>query len=489
MKRYKHSLSHYNLATFNMGMLVPVGNFEVLPGDSVRMSTSCLLRLSPLMTPVMHPVSVRIHHWFVPYRLLWDGWEDFITGGPDGLGPGEAIPSFQGEAPPKSLLDYMGVPPGVTVDVNTLMLRAYNMIWNNFYRDQDLQTEALESNGWPLNVCWEKDYITTARPWTQKGPEVTLPIGTTAPIKGIGFLPTLSGAPTAAASIRENTGLTSYAAQIGGVGIAGNLSFKATNNTTSAAPDIHADLGAAGAVAVNDVRLAFALQRYQEARAQYGSRYTEYLRYLGVQSSDARLQLPEYLGGGKATVSFSEVLRTGNSDGEIDDAPIGEMSGHGISAMRSRRFTRFFEEHGVVMALASVRPRSMYASGLARHWFRRVKEDFWQKELEQIGQQEVYNKEVYADHTSPNGVFGYNDRYAEYRHQSSYVSGDFRTTLNDWHLARIFASDPALNADMVKCEPSKRIFAEQTEDCLWGMFSHDISMRRLVGNRTIGRIF
>lgn len=492
MKRSKHSLSHYNLATFDMGELVPVANFDVLPGDSIRMSTSCLLRLSPLMTPVMHPVTVRLHHWFVPYRLLWDDWEDFITGGPNNAGPATPFPSTPGPATAGGLGDYLGIPPGVAgIDVSLLPFRAYNKIWNENYRDQDLQAEVGLDNGTVKQICWEKDYLSSARPWTQKGPEVTLPLGTSAPVLGIGLGSLATPAPFIpdGGDHRESNGAGSRIYAQSWPFDDTNFGFIEEDPLNPGYPNIRTDLSSAGSVAVNDVRLAFALQRWQEARAQYGSRYTEYLRYLGVQSSDARLQRPEYLGGGKATISFSEVLRTGNSDGEIDDAPIGELSGHGISALRSRRWTRYFEEHGVVLCLASVRPRTMYVDALDRKWSKRVKEDYWQKELEQIGQQEVYNREVYANHGFPDAVFGYQDRYAEYRHQNSYVTGDFRTTLNDWHLGRSFGSSPALNSDFVTCTPSKRIFAEQTQDVLWGMFNHNIQARRLVGNKTIGRVF
>lgn len=481
MKRSKHSLSHYVLSTFDMGELIPVGHFEVLPGDSIRMSTSALLRVSPLMAPVMHPVSVRLHHWYVPYRILWDGWEDFITGGPLGTTVGPPPQGDPAGAVAGSLGDYLGIPPATTagVTVNTFPLSAYNAIWNENYRDQDLQAES--AVGWNVKkVSWEKDYFTAARPWTQKGPAVTLPLGVSAPV-----IPTGDGIPSFA-----------------GGGTPKNLQFNNTSNApvwnaaataTGAASwsntKLVADLAAASSIEVNDVRLAFALQRYQEARAQYGSRYTEYLRYLGVRSSDARLQRPEYLGGGRATISFSEVLKTGEGDTPSDETPVGEMRGHGISAMRSRRWIRFFEEHGVVMTLCSIRPRSIYANGLHRSWSRLTKEDFWQKELEQIGQQEVYNKEVYNQHATPNGVFGFQDRYSDYRHLPSYVCGDFRSTLNDWHLARIFAAPPALNASFIECVPSKRIHAEQTQDVIWGMFSHSIQARRMVGHKTIGRIF
>lgn len=483
MKRNKHSLSHYVLSTFDMGELVPVCNFEVLPGDSVRMSTSCLLRVSPLMAPVMHPVSVRLHHWFVPFRLMWDDWEDFITGGPDGEGAATPIPQFSSISAvwdAGRLPDYVGWPDptGSVTEVSQFPIIAYNMIYNEFYRDQDLVAEKAATDLFVANVAWEKDYFTSARPWTQKGPEVTVPLGTSAPVLPTGDeIPTFHGTAAAGALFGTASGNVAHQIQAG------------TTELLWEDPKLIVDLATAISPSVNDLRLAFALQRYQEARAQYGSRYTEYLRYLGVRSSDARLQRPEYLGGGRSTISFSEVLKTGEGDTPIDEAPIGELRGHGISAMRSRRFIRFFEEHGIVMTLASVRPRSMYVNGLFREYTRLTKEDFWQKELEQIGQQEVQNQEVFVDAADPHGVFGYQDRYAEYRHHPSYVTGDFRSSLNDWHLGRIFGSEPALNADFVNCVPSKRIHAEQTQDVIWGMFSHSIQARRLVGHKTIGRIF
>jgi len=482
VKRSKHSLSHYQLSTFDMGELVPVANFEVLPGDSVRMATSCLLRLSPLATPVMHPVQFRIHHWFVPYRILWAGWEDFITGGPDGLNA-TSPPTITNPGTPGSVWDYLGIPPFGAHALNKFPLNAYNLIWNEFYRDQDLQAERSLDEHALARVAWEKDYFTAARPWVTKGNAVTLPLGPSAPVTATG-----DGIPLfkvgSADDVRNLAGDTAGAQEA-----KWNTSVTSSGRAAWQDPKLQADLSLATAASVNDLRKAFALQRYQEARAQYGSRYTEYLRYLGIKSSDARLQRPEYLGGGKSVISFSEILRTGTESTATDDkAVIGEMKGHGIAAVRTRRFTRFFEEHGVVLSLASVRPRSIYTDGVHRGFLRKTKEDYFQKELELIGQQDVKNAEVSFNHSNPSGVFGYQDRYSEYRHHPSYVTGDFRNTLNDWHLARSFTGDPALNASFVECTPSKRIFAEQTQDSLWGMFSHSIQARRLVGKKTIGRI-
>ena len=233
-----------------------------------------------------------------------------------------------------------------------------------------------------------------------------------------------------------------------------------------------------GSVDINQLREAFALQRFEEHRALYGSRYTEYLRYLGIRASDARLQRPEYLGGGRQTIQFSEVLQTAEGTD-----PVGTMRGHGIAAMRTNRYRRFIEEHGYVMTLMSVMPISIYQNGLPRLWNRRVKEDFWQKELEHIGEQEILIKELYAKASNPDEVFGYQDRYDEYRSHQSFVSGEFRDLLNYWHFARDFANEPTLNSDFVYGIPTNRPFAEQTKNQLYCMVNHSIQARRLVSRR------
>lgn len=493
MKRGKFSLSNYKLLSCDAGELVPCGMWEVLPGDTVQAATSALLRASPLLASVMHPVDVRIHHWFVPHRLVWEDWENFITGGPDGLDasvfPTITIGGGSGAAI-GSLADYLGVPTGVNnIEVSALPFRGYALIWNEWYRDQDLQTKLTidKTSGADTttstalqNICWEKDYFTSSRPWEQKGAGITIPLGDTAPVLGIASQNATSfdsanvtGWDTQATTAA--TGNVSYArAQLA----ATPMMFEGRalpGGEDGQGPNIRADLSDASAITVTALREALALQRYEEARARFGSRYVEYLRYLGVRSSDARLQRPEYLGGGRETIQFSEVLQTAEGTD-----PVGSLKGHGIAAMRSNRYRRFFEEHGYVFSFISVRPKTIYAQGLPRHWNRRVKEDFWQKELQHIGQQEVLNKEVYAAHASPNATFGYQDRYDEYRRTESTIAGGFRDNLDFWHFARIFGSTPALNGDFVKCVPTERTFAVPSEDVLWIMTKHSVQARRLV---------
>lgn len=500
MKRNKHSLSNYKLLTADMGKLIPIGLTECLPGDTIQQNTSALIRMSPLVAPVMHPVNVRIHHWFVPHRLSYPGWEDFITGGP--LGTGSAIPYPTNPATVNagigSLYDYLGVPTGVVLPIGTLSLlplRAYNKVFNEYYRDEDLVTAALDDDTVVRNIAWEKDYFTAARPWAQKGPSITLPLGTSASVASGTVL-----SNAASVSVRGLTG-TMTTVQVPATPSAissisnttlGAMNFGADGTSTTGlrTPILTADLSTATAADINAIRRAFALQRYQEARAQYGSRYTEYLRYLGVTPKDARMQKPEYLGGGKQTIAFSEILRTGNINSDNATSPIGQLKGHGIAAMRSNKYRYFCEEHGYVISMMSVRPRAMYANGLSRTWSKRTKEDYYQKELELIGQQPIANSEVFAgtvDATNK-AVFGYQDRYSEYRHQESQVSGEFRTILDYWHLARKFASLPVLNSSFVECDPSKRIFAEQTLNSMWIMVNHNIQARRMVGYKTVGRV-
>lgn len=499
MKRSKFDLSYGRLATFDMGQLVPVGLTEVLPGDTMQHGTNALLRAAPLSTPPMHHVVCRIHHWYVPHRVVFPEFEQFITGGADGNDATEFPTIDLSTVAEGSLADYLGVPPGFAGEVSALPFRVYAKVWNENYRDQDLQTELVVDDGAGadtttntslVNCCWEKDYLTTARPWEQKGDAVTLPLGTSAPVM------------TAASRLITGSqqGMTMAYASGGGLpssdhtlavasngGVFDDLVAAGASSSYVYPSNLYADLSGATAADVNDLRLALSLQRYKEARARYGSRYTEYLAYLGVRSSDARLQRPEYLGGGKQALQFSEVLQTGSTTSAGDG--VGQLYGHGIAGMRSNRYRKFFEEHGYVLSLAYVLPKSVYPQALARHWNRRTKEDFFQKELQHIGQQEVLMKEVYCLGADPDSVFGYQDRYDEYRRAESSVHGEFRTTLNDWHFARLLSSQPTLNSSFVSADPAKRPFQSQSTDVLYGRFYHQMVARRLLSQRGTSFIF
>lgn len=493
MKRTKHSLSHYKLLSCNMGSLVPISCIPVLPGDTFQHATSLLLRCSPLVTPVMHPVHVKIHHWFVPNRIIWDDWENFITGGPAGT----STPTFPTITAPVttgwdvgSLADYLGIPPGVAspFNVNALPFRAYAKIFNEWYRDEDLVTPVglstasgsdSTTNTSLLNKAWEKDYFTTCRSSKQKGSAVPLPVNGDAPVQ-------LDALDTSAGVIRQ---AATHAAAGNNVGL--NVKTGGTMTADSLSPDyvydpttsLLANLSAGDAyINIDDLREAIQLQSYKEDMLRYGSRYTEYLRQLGVKSSDARLQRPEYLGGGKQTIQFSEVLATAATEVDSTETPVGSLKGHGIAAMRSNRYRRFFEEHGYIITLLSVVPKTVYTQSLNREWSKRTKEDFFQKQLQFIGQQGVLTSEVWAKiaESNPDTNFGYQDRYDEYRRMESNVSGEFRTTLNDWHMARSFSTIPTLNGDFVTANPTTRIFADQESDTLLIMANHNIQTRRIV---------
>lgn len=490
-KRNKFSLSYYKLFTCKMGYIIPIGLTEVIPGDTIRHATGLFMRLAPMLAPVMHPCNVTIHTWYVPLRLIWDEFEDFITGGPDGLNasvfPTVTAPS--GGFAVGSLADYLGVPPKVDgLEISALPFRAYNLIYNEWYRDQDLETEIpLSTDSGPdtetaldlMRGDWERDIFTTARPWPQKGMDVTVPVngvGGTAIISNnkpfllSDFDPNNSGASLRGTTLGTNERTASISWQgmdLNGVNSNVPLGFKGSDTGLA--------LNASGlSVDINQLREAFALQRFEEHRAMYGSRYVEYLRYLGIKASDARLQRPEYLGGGRQTIQFSEVLQTAEGTD-----PVGTLRGHGIASMRSNRYRRFIEEHGYILSFLLVRPKSIYMQGVPRTWLRRVKEDFWQKELEHIGQQEVYTQELYAA-AEKDKVFGYQNRYDDYRQHWSSVSGEFRDILNYWHMAREFANEPVLNADFISAVPTERIFAAQKNDQLYCLANHSIQARRII---------
>jgi hypothetical protein len=484
MKRSKHNLSHYRLQTCNMGEMIPISCIPVLPGDTVQHATSAMIRMLPLNTPVMHPTAVRIHHFFAPNRILWDGWEDFITGGPDGTSA-PAIPTIQLNAEKGDLLDHLvgAVNGGGTNSINALPIYAFNKIFNEYYRDQDLVAERLDDDITIPKCAWEKDYFGVARPFSQKGPEVTLPLGQSADIateadltQPIGVRANISGSPIFRQMDTSGTVLSP-----------GTSAVDAEDNK------LYADLSTALSPSVNDFRAAFSLQRYQEARSRYGSRFTEYLRYLGINPSDARLQRPEYLGGGTARVNFSEVLQTAeNPRNDPDTRGIGvaDQYGHGIAGVRSNRYRKFFEEHGYVISVLSVRPKAIYANGVPREFSKTTKEDYFQKELANLGQQEVYANELFAAQGNVDRVWGYTDRYEEYRKHPSQIAGDFRDTLNAYHMARDLAQDTALNEAFIECDPTDRIFQvdETVANTLWCFINHKVAARRIVPKRAYPRI-
>lgn len=501
-KRSKFSLSSYKILSMKMGFTVPVNLLEVLPGDTVQVSTGIFMRLAPMIAPVMHPVHMTVQHFYVPTRILWDDFEDFITGGQDGMNA--SVPPTVTITPTQSdLADYLGLPLGKALTVSALPFRAYASIWNNYFRDQDLQAElAISYDSGPdsttsttlQRAAWQKDYFTTARPWPQKGPAVTIPVDMgsagmpTLTFTGqlqnkavSGPFQTISGPPFAGGGYatlmgRNNNEYVWNAGSAGNTPITGLTGLNVTDGTVSGAIDYKPGQAGIGSIDVSALREAMSYQRFEEHRSLFGSRYEDYLRYLGVRPQDARLQMPEYLGGTSQTIQFSEVLQTGGDQ-------VGQLYGHGISAMRSRRVRRFIPEHGYLMSLLYVRPIPVYAQGVDRLWTRETKLDYWQREMEHIGQQEVYNREIYADGTAADAeIFGFQNRYDEYRRGVNSIAGEFRTTQDYWHMARIFANRPTLNGDFVSSNPTDRIFqaSESLSDQLYVMAQNNVVARRLV---------
>lgn len=489
MKRNKFGLSHYKLLTCNFGELIPLTWFSVLPSDSIQHRTNMLVRLSPLLSPIMHPVVIRIHHWFVPLRLVWENFEDFITGGEDGLDTTVHPFVTQATVNEGTIFDYLGVPDAAyspSITCSALPFRAYNLIFNEHYRDQQLVSEVAIDTGDGSDttttktiqkVAWSKDYFTAARPDQQLGTDINIPLSGSAPITGIGKETQVFG--NTSKSVYETDGTNpTYAISEdmnSGTPTADQKWQIKGDASTGGYPEIYADLSAATGVSANELRLYMALQRYKENRNEFGSRYVEYIRQaFGTVSSDARLQNPEFLGGGRQTIAFSEILSTADSGTDV----VGTMRGHGIAAMRSNRYRRFFQEHGIVMSLLSVIPKAIYANGLHREFNKTTKEDYYQKELASTGDQAILNKEVYSEHSSRDDTFGYNNIYDEYRSLPSGIAGEFRSSLNHWHYARMFSGDQSLNNTFIECNPTKRQYADNASDVLYVMANHSIQARR-----------
>ena len=487
-KRNKFSRSHYNLMTCNMGELIPVYWDEVLPGDVWQQRTSALIRLSAQVYPTMHPVRIRLHHWYIPTRLIWEDYEDFFTGGDDGtVTPQHPHINYPDPVVEGSLFDYMGIPTGshTNVTCNALPFRAYAKIYNEHYRDQDLCSEKVidltsgvdtTTDTDVQKVAWEKDRFTTCRSTTQRGDDISIPLVGDADVLADGGLSLMGQTSSVSQALVSHTDGQTVK------GAAGVWTSGEGLEYSDVLGGLKADLSSASGVTLEDLRLAIGKQRYMEIMQRAGARYGEYARAIfGVNNPDSRLQIPEYLGGGRQTVAFSEILATA----EGINTEVGDLKGHGIAAIRTRRYRRFVPEHGFIMTLMSVVPRAIYTQSLDRQMIRNnntVKEDYFVPQLQGIGDDEILNREVYSLHSNPNGIFGYQNRYEEYRSKDSRVSGSMRSSPNyNRHLGRIHSSNPALNSTFIECNPSKRIFADTISDSLQCMISHSIQTRRPVG--------
>lgn len=485
------NLSHDKKMSIDMGRLVPIFVADVLPGDKWKISSSQLVRFAPMLAPVMHKVKCYTHYFFVPNRLLWDNWENFITGGEDGddtsVMPTIAIDMAATSA--GSLGDYLGLPLNQAVGapqqypVQAMPFAAYQFIYNEYYRDQNLIDEVpyelVDGDNDPIKGdlaalrrrAWSHDYFTSALPWTQKGNEATIPLGTTAPIT---FDP-LTDNPNLLYDPAGNTPPTGHTTvanlEMNGGGLTSNDQATQQSLTLDNSRNLFVDLSTATAASINDLRRAFRLQEWLEKNARGGSRYIEsILVHFGVRSSDARLQRPEYLGGGAIDIQFSEVLQTGATPVDpttgYTENPQANMAGHGIGAGVSRGISYRSEEHGWIIGIMSVLPKTAYYQGIPKMFLKNDRFDYYWPEFANIGEQPILNRELYhdTDQTDGDDVFGYTPRYAEYKFMCNSIHGDFRTSLDYWHMARDFENKPALNQQFVEADPTERIFAVEDPD-------------------------
>jgi hypothetical protein len=496
-------LSHDKRLTLKMGEIVPVMAIDVLPGDKFTVDTSHLTRMMPLVSPVMHNVKVKVRYFFSPNRLVWDNWEDFITGPESATDTTEPVhPYMSVTGAPSTLADYLGVSTynnavGTTVDVNALPFAHYQFIWNEYFRDQNLQTAAShelidgDNTANPLlfqkrYVAWERDRFTSALPFTQKGPEVSLPIISQDVTQAIKFN---SGAPSPDALWNASLG-TFAASNTYGVRVAGasgtiwdnalNMSL-ALDNTANLLLDQSAINSSAATV--NELRQAFAIQKWLELNARTGNRYTEHIQaHFGVKPQDARLQRPEEFGGSVSNIQFSEVLQTSKSDpNSTDPSALGTLGGHAMGASGSQKASYYAQEHGWIFAFMYVVPDTAYYQGVPKKFTKVDRYDYFQPLLAHLGEQPVQMKELYAQGTSSDDdTFGYLPIYDEYRHEQSTVAGLMKSDMEHWHLGRKFASAPSLNGTFIKVSATDRIFAVSGEEQIIAHIYNDVKAQRKI---------
>ena len=467
--RSKFDCQSTHKTTFDAGYLVPVYVDEVLPGDTFNLNMTAFARLATPIYPIMDNMVLDSFFFFVPNRLIWSNWQKFMG---QQANPADSISYVipQQVSPTAgyaigSLQDYMGLPTvgqvtaGKTVSHCAFWPRAYNLIWNDWFRDENLQNSVTVDLGdGPDTVAnytllrrgKRKDYFTSALPWPQKGASVSLPLGTTAPIGSTGnFMLQKTGDATKYGAVYvEPTSVLDMASLTGGGGW--NAEYRS---------GLYADLSSATAATINQLRQSFQIQKLLERDARGGTRYTEIIRsHFGVISPDSRLQRPEYLGGGTTVINISPIAQTSATGQTGATTPMGTLASMGTALAHNHGFTQSFTEHGVIIGLVSVRADLTYQQGLHKMWSRSTRYDFYFPAFAMLGEQSVLNQEIYVTgDTSDTSVFGYQERWAEYRYNPSRISSLFRSTasgtIDGWHLAQKFTSVPTLNSTFIVDNP------------------------------------